>query len=324
MKPSTAFTLLLFLATTPLMSQPSADLELGASSQPPGASVIAGQVITYIFTATNNGPDSATDVEIFEPTPGGTIYMGAAPSTGGSCVAVPVGVGYNAEITCTWAGTTAAGVVRSVTVQVRVCSEVGCSTDIVNDEATTSSATFDPLPGNNLQVGYMGGGLGMIAAVETPVLSQSQLDISKSDSGVSSPGGLVTYSIDVANLGPSNAEISFTDTLPTGWIVESADPGFFTFPACTGIGTGTASCTLYLSGTAPCPPLPDTTTVSVVARVPAGATPGFYTNSASIVSGNCLPDTGTLFDTFVSEVANAIFIDGFESGDTTAWSITIQ
>ena len=285
------FSVLLLGASAGFAQQPTADIELFKDTNPPGlASVIAGTGLAYTISATNNGPDAALDVVITDQTPAGTNFSGVVPSAGGSCSTTPVGIGFIADITCTWPGMTANGATRSVEVTVTVCAEVQCASDIVNNMAFASSSTFDPLPGNNAQMGVLPG-LGTVADVVTPVETQSQFQMTKSGPATATGGAQVTYTIQLANLGPSTAEAALVDQLPAGWTVVSADSAFY--GPCLGVGTSTVNCTIPLGAPNICPPLPTSDTVTIVAQVPPAAS-GVFTNVAQVSSSNCLPDTGDL------------------------------
>lgn len=300
----------------------SADVQLSVDTNPPGAlSVVAGQTLSYSIVSFNDGPDTATDVKIYEETPPGSIFESVTPSAGGSCSQVPIGVGFGAEITCTWSGATPLHGARSMMVTVRVCSDTSCGYMLVNDMAKTWSSTFDPLPGNDMQTGYFG--LGMVAEVSTPVLTRSVLGVTKSGSAITTRGASATYTIVPRNNGPSSAAVTVTDTLPVGWTVASitvVPP----LSSCSGVGTSVASCSAGLSGPAICSPFPSAETITVVANVPPSAPYGTYLNTADIASSNCLADSGNLVDQFETAVRPvAIFSDGFESGSTSAWTLSV-
>jgi len=295
-----------------------ADLVLTKDTNPPGAaSVIAGQVLTYRVTSTNEGPDAADNIQIYDETPSDTWHSAVTPSAGGSCNVVPTGLG-GSEVTCSWAGATAVAASRYIDFEVSVCSEKQCLTDVVSDLAQTWSDTSDPLPGNNMQVGYSG--LGMVAAVTTPVETQSEFSMTMSGGSGAHPGGHVTYTIWVKNEGPSSAEIALTDILPAGWTVVSGETIYS--GSCGGVGTGVLNCgPIYLGGSAICAPIWIEETITLVVAVPPGEAEGTYTNSAGISSNNCLGDLGDVSAFQYTEVG--LFADGFESGDPSAWSTSV-
>lgn len=295
-----------------------ADLVLTKDTNPPGAaSVIAGHLLTYRATSTNDGPGTATNVQIYDETPSDAWHSAVTPSAGGSCIVTPTGLG-GSEVTCTWAGATTAGSSRHIDFEVSVCSENLCYTNIVSDLATTTSDTWDPLPGNDMQVGYTG--LGMVAAVTTPVETQSEFSMTMTGGSAVHPGGQVTYTIWVRNEGPSSAEIALTDILPTGWTVVSGETVYS--GSCSGVGTGVLNCDpVYLGGSAICVPIWREETITLVAAVPLGEVEGMYVNPAGISSDNCLVDLGVVSAFQYTEVG--LFVDGFESGGLSGWSASV-
>jgi uncharacterized repeat protein (TIGR01451 family) len=295
---------------------PGADLVISKATVPPGlAGVTAGNTITYRVTATNYGGGSATDLLIFDQTPSSTWYHSHAPSAGGVCSVSPYGIG-GSEVTCTWFGSTANGGSRYFDLTVTVCSGTTDGYDVVSDMAYTSSNTYDPLPGNNQQVGYTG--LGTVGAVTVPVTTQTQFQtIGSAAPYTVSFGGQVTFTIDIENLGPSTAPTTVITSLPSGWTVNSATTT--NQGPCSGIGGNAAYCDLYLGGTSLCVGIWNQDTITVVADVPGSGTTGQVVTAVTVSSTNGQPDTGDLLVTIIN-VVEPVFYDGFESGNTSAWS----
>ncbi len=312
---------LLILAFTPsvLARVPGADLQITKDTVPSGlVSVVAGGTITYRTIATNYGDDAAVDLLIYDETPSGTWYAGYSASTGASCTVSPAGIG-GAEVSCTWVGSTAMGGSRWLDLTVTVCSGNTCSYDIVSDMAYASSATFDPLPGDEMQTGYYG--LGMVAAVTTGVTTQSAFATAAYGiPGAISSGGQVTYTIDIDNLGPSSALTTVTTVLPTGWTVSSVASA--SFGTCSGLGGSFATCDTFLGGSAVCVASFFTDTITVVADVGYTAQVEPKIITTSVTTTNCEPDSGDLV-VHVTTWVGAIFADGFESANTMAWSTTV-
>jgi len=297
---------------------PGADLVISKDTVPPATStVLAGTTLTYRTVATNNGDDAALNLRIYDETPSGTWYNSYAASTGASCVVTPTGLG-GGEITCTWAGTTAAGASRWLELTVTVCSGNYCLYDIVSDRAYATSDTSDPLPGDEMQVGYSG--LGMIGAVTTSVVTQTSFASGAYGlPGAVDPGDQITITINIDNLGPSSAETTVAASLPLGWLVSSATASAGT---CSGTGSSSISCNLYLGGTAVCVASYFSDTVTLVADVPLGAALTRHDTDIFVSTTNCLPDGGQLILTATTWVGG-IFADGFEPGDTSQWSSTV-
>ncbi|OLC39516.1 MAG: hypothetical protein AUH81_01450 [Candidatus Rokubacteria bacterium 13_1_40CM_4_69_5] len=160
--------------------------------------VIAGEILTYQITVTNNGPDTATNVQVVDVLPAGTTFLTSSvpcPST-----APPAG-----ERTCSL-GTLAAGDSRTIQIQVRVNSNLVVATggsSTLTNTATVTADQLDPDTGNNT------------ASAETLVNDSADLRLTK-DCKPDAPlqaGGTATCTILVDNLGPSDARsVVVTDT----------------------------------------------------------------------------------------------------------------
>ena len=133
------------------------------------------------------------------------------------------------------------------------------------------------------------------------------------------PGDPVTYTITVANLGPG-------DTI--GAIVTDAFPAAILGVAWTCVGSGGGVCAASGSGN-----LVDVATLpfggSVVYTATGTVSPdasGTIDNTANVaVTDVTDPDLGNNSATDSDTVAEPTmpFADGFESGDTSAWSLTV-
>ncbi|MEK7832118.1 MAG: hypothetical protein AAB401_13580, partial [Acidobacteriota bacterium] len=270
--------------------------------------VIAGNLLTYTITANNAGPSAALNLRITDPLPLGTVFISAVASPGATLTTPAVGA--NGVVTAIWnaaggtpGGLTGPGVVRTLTIVVRVCpdfQQILSLTDAqmcvpnLTDTATISSDTTDPNPGNNT------------ASATTIVQAQSNLSISKADApdpAVYSTSGTpsnITYTLTFANAGPSNANgVTIVDVLPKGFTVvgtpTSTVPGTtFTITEVSGITTVVAN--LGVLGAANQCQLtrPTSGTIVIVARIPIKHPSITVTNTATIASTNCLAETGTL------------------------------
>ena len=289
---------------TPVFA-PESDLVLTKSIDP--GPFIAGTEAGYLLTSTNDGPDPADGVTIEDTVPTNTRFVSAVASPAGDATCVTPAVGATGLVSCTWANTVPVGGVRTVDLTVRVCPDLGCGSNILNNLARTFSDSFDPDFGNSAQFGITGG---TVAGVASGVVAQSTLDITKTDSP--DPvllGSNVTYTIVVANTGPSNAQGTIVrDTLPPNFTFVSASSANLGAGVCaeTAPGSGIVECNLGVLG-APdqcaAVPVPMSDTITIVAT--AGLNAGFATSScnaglvdnrAEISSTNCRPDLGTLND----------------------------
>jgi len=186
-----------FASTTTTVGD-SADLSITKSDNPDP--VNAGDELTYEITITNNGPSEATDVALLDTLPSEVSFVGATISNGsGTCVLL---IAPPNTVSCDL-GTLSPGSFVTVFITVLVDPATPDGT-ILSNTAVVSSATGDPVPGNNT------------ATEETTVLAEADLEILKDGSvDVTNPAPLVTYDINVINHGPSDAlDVVFVDTLP--------------------------------------------------------------------------------------------------------------
>ncbi|HWQ36072.1 MAG TPA: S8 family serine peptidase [Blastocatellia bacterium] len=267
-------------ATTAVIRR--ADLSITKAGAP--ATVIAGNgQIIYTINATNNGPSCAQNLQISDTIPTNTRFVSAVASAGAALVTPPVGG--SGAVTATWNGDTTVGQLRTLTITVRVCAEVACNTEITNT-ATVSSLTVDPVPGNN-------------SATSNPTKVQAQSDLAITKTGDPNPviaGRNVTYTLKVTNNGPSNSiSTVVTDVLPKGFTVVSlnttagtisaspVDPVTLKITVTANLGTLGAAGQCATS-------FPTMATITIVAGVPVKYPVVTVTNTANVVTGNCLPD----------------------------------
>ena len=163
--------------------------------------VTAGQNLTYQLHITNLGPSAAPNVVVRDSLPAQVSFVSSAPSQG-SCQAGVVPGDPAKPLTCNL-GALASGAGATITVIVKVNSDVPAGTILVNN-ADVSSDNADPNNGNNL------------ATAATTVQTSADLAIAKtSDSDTYKPSTEVKYQITVSNNGPSKAlSAVVTDDLP--------------------------------------------------------------------------------------------------------------
>ncbi len=137
-------------ATTTTNVITSADLVIGLTAST--AQAFINVPVTFTATSLNNGPSDAQNVSItLTLTP--DFRYSSFVATGATCTTPQVGS--TGAIVCTWAGATAPGVTRTLTVV--AFSNVEGPTGV---NASTTSNTSDPVANNNLtgvtvQVGYL-------------------------------------------------------------------------------------------------------------------------------------------------------------------------
>ena len=231
----------------------NADLSLTKTDSPDP--VVAGQLLTYTLTVTNNGPSTAIGSQVVDNLPSGTTFDSATPSQG-SCAQ---GSG---TVNCSL-GTLASG--SNATVQIAVRPQ---NTGTITNTASVSSGVNDPTSSNNS------------ASASTTVNPSADLSITKTDSPDPVPAGQqLTYTLTAHNAGPSSATgVQVTDTLPANVTYQSATPS----QGSCSQASGTVTCAL------------GTVASGANATVTLNATPqdsGSITNSASVSSSVFDPDS---------------------------------
>ncbi len=177
-----------------------------------------GDTISFTVTVKNNGPNSATDVQVNDLLPTGLVY-----------IANTVSQGNYFSTTGIWTvGNVNNGAQATLTLTAQVVSPTAQT-----NTATATADQFDPNTGNNTA-----------SATETP--QQADLAITKSVSD-SSPnvGSNVTFTITVTNNGPNSANnVTVQELFGTGLAFVSAAPTQGTYDSTSGVWTvGTVSLT---------------------------------------------------------------------------------
>jgi uncharacterized repeat protein (TIGR01451 family) len=242
----------------------SADLAVTISGTPDP--VIANNTLTYTITATNSGPDTATNASLSADLPTGTTFVSLTEPSGWSCTKPTVGAA--GTVTCTHASLEIGSTTFSLVV--KVDSDVTLGT-VLSTTATIGSSTYDTVSGNNS------------AEATTTVAAVADLTIAKTD-GVTgySPGGTLVYTITASNAGPSDAPgATVTDILPaalTGtWTGVGAGGG-----VCSASGSGNINDTVNL-------PVGASVTYTLTVTVATSAV-GDLTNTASVSPGSGIAD----------------------------------
>jgi uncharacterized repeat protein (TIGR01451 family) len=235
--------------------------------------VTAGGSTTYIITASNAGPSNVTGATVTDTFPTIlTCNWTCVGAGGGTCAASGAG-NINDTVNLPSGGSV------TYTASCTVSAAAGSGT-LANTAAVMSAGVADPNTGNNSAMD-----------IDT-VVAQADLSITKTD-GVTTvtAGGSTTYTIVVANAGPSNVTAAtvadtFPATLTCNWTCTGAGGA-----VCTAAGAGnindsvnlpsggsltyTASCTVSAAATGT---LANTATVTA----PAGVTdPASGNNSAT-------------------------------------------
>ncbi|MEM7350716.1 MAG: isopeptide-forming domain-containing fimbrial protein [Acidobacteriota bacterium] len=219
--------------TTPVTAAP----DLSITKSDGGATVMAGDTVSYTLTYANNGNQEATGVVLTETVPAHTV-SGSNPGwevapigSATACDAQPAGTVCLRSI-----GSVPAGTGGSATFVVVVddplasgVSEVANTASIADD----GSNGPDPTPDDNSDDDL------------TPVDAAPDLSINKDDGGASTvPGGSVTFSLDYANNGTQDATgVVLSETVPAH-TTSGTNPGWEVNPvgsavACNSQAAGT-------------------------------------------------------------------------------------
>lgn len=260
-------------ATSTATVQTSADVQLTKSG--PTAAGSATNV-AYTVVVTNAGPSDAQNVTMTDVVPTGATFVSVSQSGSTfSCTAPPAGT--TGTVSCTIGTLTSGG---STTFTITVTTPPATTTTLSNT-ATVSAATPDPNPANN-------------SASASTVVSQNPADLSITKTANAPSGTLpnapLTYTLAVANLGPSTANgVSVTDTLPANTTFVSAST---TQGSCTGTTTVVCSLGTMTSGA----------NATITINVTVGPALGPITNTATVASTNVDPDPNPANNTSTATV----------------------
>jgi len=163
--------------------------------------IIAGDNVTYTITVTNNGISDAQNVIVSDILPTDLTLVSALPSTG---------IWNNPQWTI---GTLAASGHATITIVATVNSNTPNNSSVSNT-VNVSSTTPDPDLSNNTSTYII------------HVIQRADLYLTKSSNhSVFYPGDTVTYTINVKNLGLSDAQnVNVTDVLPAGLTYLNGTP----------------------------------------------------------------------------------------------------
>ncbi|MEL4319681.1 hypothetical protein WJX64_11765 [Leifsonia sp. YIM 134122] len=173
------------------------------------ATVVAGRTLTYSITAANNGLSDAVDVVVTDVLPAGVVATSVA-STRGTCT---LGATVECAIPSLPAGLLGApGATAVITIQATVDGDTAIGT--ATNTASVSSATADADPSNNS------------ASADTEVTGDADLVVTKTATpNPAVAGSSITYTITVANSGPSTSRgVVLDDLLPPEFVFASASP----------------------------------------------------------------------------------------------------
>ena len=248
--------------------QVAADISVVKTASP--NPVMPGELLTYTLVVSNAGPDEAENVIVNDNVSSNII--GPEFSVNGGVTFNPWPGSFNI-------GTLLAGTSRTILIRGTVSpSATGC----INNTAIVTSTTPDPNPLNN------------VSSICVEIAPQAEADVSvvkTASPNPVAPGEVLTYTIVVANAGPSDAQnVVLTDSIPPSIIGPefSVDGGltFNPWPGTLSIGT-----------------LPAGTSRTVLIRGTVSSTAtGTITNTANVTSTTPDPDPFNNTSTVVTEV----------------------
>lgn len=283
-------------ASTSTPAQPRADLTVTKliDHNP----LVAGEPVSYTVIVTNNGPSDAHSVTLTDVLPSfidaSTVVLGGANGCSGTAV-----------VSCAWP-TMALNEIRTITISAMVAS-----TASAGDENTVSVASADdPDLTNNT------------AAAAAALTTRADLAVTKAGPTTATAGTSTTYTIALANNGPSVANaVRIRDALPAGMTLVSTDhPG-----DCAASTTTELVCDF---ATLPLGTLTIVITVAVDSAHSAGPVP----NVAHVESATPDDQPSNNSDTHVVTVErrSAVSIDKVApvvapvAGQTSRWTLTVS
>ncbi len=279
----------------PVVVAAEADLSVLKTASPDAVS--PGDTLTYTLTVSNAGPSPAENVVLTDSTP--VFLSGAEFSVDG-------GLTWNPWITPYTLGSFASGESRTVLLRGTVAPAAVSS---IENTASVASSTPDPDLSNNT------------STVNTPVNTSADISVVKLGAPKPAiPGELLTYTIAVANAGPSAAEnVVLADTVPDALTnVEFSTDNGLSYQT----WTGSAALGDLASGIV--------RTVLLRGRVSAAAA-GTIVNTAVVSSDTPDPDPGNNSSTDETAVAVSADVGVMKTGspspvtigDTLTYTVTV-
>ncbi|MEO8380699.1 MAG: DUF11 domain-containing protein [Acidobacteriota bacterium] len=270
------------------------------------SSAQAGDDLSYTITVSNAGPETAFTVQLTDPLPEDTTLVSFTQDNGPVATCFPPAVGSNGTVVCNWAS-----LANGASAQFTLVITSNGDPSITNT-ATVTTQTFDSNANNNVD------------SVTTTLTPVADLSIVKSGPATVPAGADITYTLVVANSGPSDAsgvgvddvlapELTFVSaTAPAGWSCTTPAPG----------ANGTISCSVatLASGAS--------ANLTFVAHVPSATTAGTsIVNTATVDASTADPDnsdnTSTTTATVTTALPTDVSISKTTSGSTFAVGATV-
>ncbi|MCL4692735.1 MAG: DUF11 domain-containing protein [Candidatus Hydrogenedentes bacterium] len=287
-------------------------LTLGDSPDP----VRAGESIAYAITLNNNGPSDAANVTVSQAVPTNTTFVSASVTSGAGWSATTPSVGAAGNVQFSKAAF-GSGASAEFEIVVLVAANTADGTN-VSASATAQSATTEASPGNET------------GAASTTVDAVADLTVTLAGSPETvNPGDSITYTIDLANNGPSDATgASVTEAVPAGTTYVSSSVVTGTGWSATTPAVGATGNVVFSKAALPAS---ETATFEVVVQVDGGASSGTTINaSATAAATTTDPAPGSNTATNVSTVCGmASIVDYTDTemvceGETAIFTVTVD
>ncbi|MEQ8995170.1 MAG: DUF11 domain-containing protein [Coleofasciculus sp. B1-GNL1-01] len=236
-----------------------ADLSLTKTANNTDPSI--GESLTYTVTLRNDGPDTATNVEVSEQVPPGLTFSSANPSQGN----------YDSNT-----GIWSVGNLNNGASATLALTGTVNNLPITNTAQVSASDQIDPdsTPGNNEPDEDDQARLNLPPQIADLSLSKT------ANNNDPSIGETLTYTVTLQNDGPDTAtNVAVTEQVPEGLTFSSANPSQGSYDSNTGIWSvgnlnNGASATLALTGTVNNLPIANTAQVSASDQPDPDSTPG--------------------------------------------------
>jgi uncharacterized repeat protein (TIGR01451 family) len=292
-------------------------VDVSVSNTAPAGPVLAGDTIAYSLTVANAGPSDARTVDLSDLVPANTNFVSDIQTSGPAFTLNDPTVGANGTVSDSIASL-ASGASAAFTIVV-VVSPGAADGATITDTADLSTATADPNLANNSQT------------VTTSVQAQADLSVTNTTTAAAVlAGNSVTYTVTVANAGPSDAlAVVLSDPLPadTTFVSETQTTGpVFTLidPAVGAAGTISDTISTLPAGASATftivdqvlPSAADAATISNTANVSADTTDANLANNSQTVSLNAM----TQADLSVTNTTTAVSV---LAGNTIAYTVTV-
>ncbi len=264
------------------------------------STVSPGEAVTYVLTATNAGPSTATDVALTDTVGSSSVRLTGATAPGATCAFA------DGSARCTLPALAPGASVRMT---VSALARPDAAPGAVDNTASVSTATPDPVAANDVATGMV------TVGPARPGLVVEKRAVAAGD--VVAGRSVVRYVVPVRNDGPSDAAATtVTDTLPAGFTVDTAtsDRGACTVdPAASGDAvTCPIGPLLAPSGGRPGP----VASIEVVASVSADVAPGTYPNTATATTAGVPPVASDPAPVTVVARADVTVTKSFPEGTT--------